>query len=64
MSLMGSWYDLVSATDILGMVAGGESVHGVWVSLLVAGAEAGVVHQEVLRQGWIFCSRMEWLWIQ
>ena len=40
--------DLVSAADLLGMITGGQGVHRVGVCLLVAGAEAGVVHQEVL----------------
>ena len=40
--------DLVPGADLLGMVAGGQRVHWVGVCLLVAGAEAGVVHQEVL----------------
>ena len=40
--------DLVTATDLLGMITGGQRVNRVGVCLLVAGAEAGVVHQEVL----------------
>ena len=40
--------DLVPGADLLGMVAGGQRVHRVGICLLVTGAEAGVVHQEVL----------------
>ena len=40
-----SW---VVVADIFRMVAGGQRVNRVGVCLLVAGAEAGVVHQEVL----------------
>ena len=39
---------LVSAADLLGVVAGGQGVHGVGVGLLVLGVETRVVDQEIL----------------